>query len=204
MLQVPVIAILRGVDQEFFKEIAQASFAVGLQAIEVTMNTPGVEKILAASVAQVPAGKMIGAGTVRTVEEAKKAIGAGAMFMVTPNFNQQVIEYGQVAKVPVVAGALTPTEIYDAWRAGAAMIKVFPCQAMGGPQYIRELLGPFDSLPLVAVGGVTKENLAAYFQAGAQAVGVSSALFGKEALAEKNINKLTNNVKNFIESIRNG
>lgn len=203
-LHIPVIAILRGVEKEFFKDIAQASFSVGLQAIEVTMNTPDVEKILNESVAQAPKGRLIGAGTVRTRQEAEKAIGSGAMFLVTPNFNEEVITYSQSQNVPVVAGALTPTEVYNAWQAGAEMVKVFPCQAMGGPQYISELLGPFDSLPLVAVGGVNRENIDAYFQAGAKAVGVSSALFGKKALEEKNINQLTKNVKNFIGSIRKG
>jgi len=80
------------------------------------------------------------------------------------------------------------------------MVKVFPCQAMGGPQYIKDIRGPFDHIPMVAVGGVTTENLTAYITAGAQAVGVSSSLFGQSALAEKNIDLLTVNVKNFIKN----
>ena len=204
ILDVSVIAILRGVEKNFFKDIVQASFSVGLQAIEVTMNTRGVEEILKESVQMAPQGMLIGAGTVCSKGEAEKAIGSGAMFLVTPNFNKEVIEYGTAQKVPVVSGSLTPTEVYNSWQAGASMIKVFPCSAMGGPQYIRELLGPYDTLPLVAVGGVNNENMHEYFQAGVQAVGVSTALFGKEALAEKNINELTKNVKDFIGSIPKG
>ena len=79
------------------------------------------------------------------------------------------------------------------------MVKVFPCSAVGGPGYIRQLLGPFDDLKLVAVGGVTMENLADYFVAGASSVGVSTALFGKQALVEKNVSLLTDNVKTFME-----
>jgi 2-dehydro-3-deoxyphosphogluconate aldolase/(4S)-4-hydroxy-2-oxoglutarate aldolase len=119
--------------------------------------------------------------------------------MVTPNTDEQVIAYGRSQHVPVVAGALTPTEVYRAWSAGASMIKVFPCGAMGGPGYIRELRGPFESIPLVAVGGVTLASLPEYFQAGVTAVGVGASFFGREALAKKDIKGLTKNVENYMK-----
>ncbi len=194
----PVIGILRGVDAEFFAQILKVSFHAGLQAIEVTMNTRNALDMVRENRPLLPAGKYLGMGTICNVIEAKKAIDAGAMFLVTPNLDDEVIHYGRQRQVPVVAGALTPTEVYAARAAGAAMIKVFPCQSMGGPQYIKELRGPFDHIPLVAVGGVDSDNLSEYFQAGVQAVGVSTALFGREALKEKNINKLTQSVKDFI------
>ena len=124
------------------------------------------------------------------------------MFLVTPNLDLRVIEYARSQKIPIVAGALTPTEVYTAWSAGADMIKVFPCQAMGGPRYINELRGPFDTLPLVAVGGVTLDNLASYFAAGASGVGVSSSLFGRQALQEKDTAAIGRNVKIFIDHCR--
>ncbi len=125
------------------------------------------------------------------------AIDAGAMFLVTPNFSIKVIECGVEHNIPVVAGALTPSEIYDAWSAGAAMIKVFPCQAMGGPQYIKDLRGPFDTIPLAAVGGVSFSTLEDYFLAGVQAVGVSSTLFGRRALVEQDVAGVAANIKKF-------
>jgi 2-dehydro-3-deoxyphosphogluconate aldolase/(4S)-4-hydroxy-2-oxoglutarate aldolase len=194
-----VIGILRGIDSIFFGELMQASFNEGLRALEVTINTPGAERIVTAHRHLVPENAFLGMGTVRTVEEARMAQGAGAMFFVTPNLDTQVIEFAVKHEIPIVVGGLTPTEVYTAWRAGADMVKVFPCSAMGGPQYIRQLLGPFDDLKLAAVGGVNSENLADYFVAGAAAVGVSSALFGQQALAEKNLSLLTDNVKHFIE-----
>lgn len=194
-----VIGILRGIDSIFFGELMQASFNEGLRALEVTINTSGAERIVAAHRHLVPENTFLGMGTVRTVEEAKMAQGAGAMFFVTPNLDTQVVEFAVKHEIPIIVGGLTPTEIYTAWRAGADMVKVFPCSAMGGPQYIRQLLGPFDDLKLAAVGGVNSENLADYFVAGAAAVGVSSALFGQQALAEKNLSLLTDNVKHFIE-----
>lgn len=193
-----VIGILRGVERSFFSEIVDASFASGLLALEVTMNTTDVLAMIEDTLGKVPMGAFLGVGTVRTLDEAKSAISAGAMFLVTPNVNVTVIEYAVGQKIPVVAGALTPTEVYTAWSAGASMVKVFPCNAMGGAQYIKSLLGPFDQIPLVAVGGVTLETVTDYFKAGSIAVGVSSELFGRDALLEKNIKKLTKNVKNFM------
>ena len=201
-LKVPVIGILRGVEGDFFGEVMQISFAAGLTAMEVTMNTPGAEKIVAVYRPAVPEGKLLGMGTIRNLEEARRGVGCGAMFLVTPNTDTKVIEYAKAEGIPIVAGALTPTEVYAAWSAGADLIKVFPCGAMGGPQYIKDLLGPFDHLRLVAVGGVSLANLAEYFGAGAAAVGVSTSLFGAKALREKNLDQIGHNVKNFIAHCR--
>ena len=196
-LETPVVGILRGVDGPFFSQILKASFSSGLQALEVTMNTENVLEMVSRNRALVPEGKLLGIGTVCRVEEAVQAIDAGAMFLVTPNLDKEVIEYAHSRNVPVIAGALTPTEVYEARKAGAAMVKVFPCNAMGGARYIKDLRGPFDTIPLVAVGGVTVENLNEYIKAGVQAVGVSTSLFGRQALKDKDINSLTQNVKDF-------
>ena len=198
-LEVPVIGILRGVESDFFGEVMQISFAAGLTAMEVTMNTPGAEEIVADYRPAVPGGKLLGMGTIRNLEEARRGVGAGAMFLVTPNLDTKVIEYAKKEGIPIVAGALTPTEVYTAWSAGADLVKVFPCGAMGGPQYLKDLRGPFDHLRLVAVGGVILANLQDYFGAGAEAVGVSTSLFGGKALREKNLDQIGQNVKNFIE-----
>jgi len=201
-LDIPVIGILRGVEGDFFGEVMQISFAAGLTAMEVTMNTAGAEEIVREYRPAVPDGKLLGMGTIRTLDEAKRAVGAGAMFLVTPNLDLGVIEYAKAETIPIVAGALTPTEVYAAWSAGADLVKVFPCGAMGGPQYLKDLLGPFDHIRLAAVGGVSLANLQEYFAAGAAAVGVSTSLFGGKALREKNLEQIGHNVKNFIEHCR--
>lgn len=198
-LHVPVIGILRGVDEAFFCALMAAAFDAGLQAIEVTLNTKCAERIIEKSIPDVPEGRYLGMGTVRNIDEARKAVSAGAMFIVTPNTDRAVIEYAGANGVPVIAGAFTPTEVYTAWRSGAQMVKVFPCGLLG-PSYIQELRGPFEQIDLVAVGGVTQENLRDYIDAGAKAVGVSSALFGKAALLEKDLEKLSANVRAFIEA----
>jgi 2-dehydro-3-deoxyphosphogluconate aldolase/(4S)-4-hydroxy-2-oxoglutarate aldolase len=201
-LSVPVIGILRGIEGEFFGEVMQISFAAGLTSIEVTMNTPGAEEIVRSWRPAVPAGHLLGMGTVCTLEEARRAVGAGAMFLVSPNLDTRVIEYARQENIPIVAGALTPSEVYTAWQAGADLIKVFPCDAMGGAAYIRALRGPFAQIRLAAVGGVSADNLAEYFAAGVAAVGVSTSLFGSRALREKNLDLLGNNVQNFIARCR--
>jgi len=196
-LDIPVIGILRGIDADFFRSVMDTSFASGLQAIEVTMNTEGALQIISSNRSSVPPGKLLGMGTIRNIEEAKKAIDAGAMFLVTPNTDPAVIKYAKSNSVPVIAGALTPTEVYTAWSAGADMVKVFPCGAFG-PGYIKELLGPFDHIPLVAVGGVSLDNVREYFAAGARAVAATSSLFGRKALLGKDLEEIARNVKRFI------
>ena len=198
-LEVPVIGILRGIGADVFGPLMQASFAAGLQAIEVTMNTPGAEEIIASNRDNLPSGKYLGMGTLRNLAEAEKAYKAGAMFFVTPNVDLDVIRFARSKDIPVIAGALTPTEVYRAWDAGASIVKVFPCRSLGGPQYIRELRGPFDHIPLVAVGGVTIENASEYLQAGAIGVGVGLSLFGEQAVVAGDWDAVQKNVEQFIQ-----
>lgn len=199
-LDVPVIGILRGVDGEFFRALMPAAFGAGLTTLEITMNTPGAAEIVARCRPEVPPGKLLGMGTICNVAEAETAISAGAMFLVTPNTDTKVIEFAKGRGVPVIAGAFTPTEIYAAWSAGADLIKVFPCGVVG-PDYIRELRGPFDQIPLVAVGGVNINNIGAFLAAGAVGVGLGNSLFGKAALAERNLTGLTENIRRFLAAL---
>ncbi len=199
-----VIGILRGVEPSFFPDLMAASYAGGLRALEVTMNTRGAEDMVADNLAMVPDGCRLGMGTIRNIIEARAAVEAGAMFLVSPNMDPEVIDFGRSREVPVIAGAMTPTEVYQAWSAGASMVKVFPCP---GPGYIKDLLGPFDHIPLVAVGGVNDGNVKEFFVAGAQAVGVGSSLFGHDALITRDPEQVEKNVKIFVDlcqQVKNG
>lgn len=200
---VKVIGILRGVDPAFFPEILHGSFAAGLQALEVTMNTSGAAEMIVAARDAVPQGHFLGMGTIRNLREAEQAVQAGAMFLVSPNCDLEVIAYAKRHNVPIIVGALTPTEVYTAWVAGAMMVKVFPCSSFG-PNYIKELLGPFDQISLVAVGGVTMSNVLDYFLAGAKAVGVGASLFGKEALQQRDARQVSGNVRKFMKCCEQG
>ena len=198
-LKVPIVGILRGISAGFFAPLMQAAFGAGLQAIEITMNTPGAEEIVAENRAKVPAGKYLGMGTIRNLEEAERGAEAGAMFFVTPNYDPAVIKFAGSVNIPVIAGALTPTEVYNAWQAGADMVKVFPCRALGGPRYIMELLGPLDHIPLVAVGGVSLDNLEEYLAAGVSGVGIGVSLFGYQAIIDEDPEAVSRNVATFVK-----
>jgi len=198
-LSARVIGILRGVSEREFPFIMEAAFEAGLDAIEVTTNTPGAAGIVSANLRRVPPGKWLGMGTVRKEEEAQQAIDAGAMFLVSPNVNEAVIQKARQARLPMIAGAFTPTEVYNAWAAGAGQVKVFPANRFG-PNYLRDLKGPYDHIPLVAVGGVTVDNVADYFSAGASAVAATSALFGRDALRSVDLEALRNNIYRFLSS----
>lgn len=197
-LNVPVIGILRGVGADFFPQLLQASFRAGLQAVEVTMNTPGAPDMLRHNMHLVPDGCLLGMGTVRSLDEAKVAIGAGAMFLVTPNTDLEVITFAREHGVPIVAGALTPTEVYRAWSAGADMVKVFPCPS---PKYIKDLMGPMEDVRLVAVGGVKADNLQQFLQAGAVAVGVGNSLFGEDVLKNKDAEGVFQHISKYLREI---
>lgn len=199
-LEVPVVGILRGIDGDFFRALLPVAFGAGLTALEITMNTPGAAEIVARCRPEVPPGKLLGMGTIRNVAEAETAIGAGAMFLVTPNTDPRVIELAKGRGIPVIAGAFTPTEVYVAWAAGADLVKIFPCGVVG-PGYLRELRGPFDQIPLVAVGGVNRNNVGDFFAAGATAVGVGNSLFGQAALTEQNLDSLAVNIRQFLAAI---
>jgi 2-dehydro-3-deoxyphosphogluconate aldolase / (4S)-4-hydroxy-2-oxoglutarate aldolase len=169
----PVVAILRRprVDIEV---CARALIESGVRFVEVTIDSPGAVPFLE-SAAKKFKDCLFGAGTVTTPELAEKAIRAGARFLVTPNFNPEVIRVACSHQIPIFSGAMTPTEIFAAYEAGAEVIKVFPAATLGSA-YFRELRGPFPEIPLMATGGITVDNAPDFFAAGATALGVGSSL----------------------------
>ena len=168
----PVVAILRRprVDVEVG---ARVLVEAGVRFIEVTIDSPGCLPFLETVSGNFKA--VFGAGTVTVPELAEKAIRAGARFLVTPNYNPEVISVARACQVPIFSGAMTPTEIFSAYQAGAEVIKVFPAATLGSG-YFKELRGPFPDIPLMATGGITADNAPDFFGAGATALGVGSSL----------------------------
>lgn len=160
------IAILRGVED--VDAAVERHRAAGIELIEITLDSPGA----LAAIARHP-GCL--AGTVRTAREAEAAVEAGAAALVSPALVREVVECARRLGVPVIPGALTPTEIEAAWRAGAAMVKLFPAR-LGGPAYIRDVLAPLADVPLIATGGITAANADEFLAAGAVAVAGSALL----------------------------
>jgi 2-dehydro-3-deoxyphosphogluconate aldolase / (4S)-4-hydroxy-2-oxoglutarate aldolase len=185
-----VVAIGRRLPLDQVKAIADGLVAGGVGAFELTLNDPEGAAIEAiAAVARHAAGGrlVVGAGTVLTTEAAERAVEAGARFLVMPHTDPVLIAWAAKRGIPVFPGALSPTEVLAAWRAGAAAVKLFPA-SVAGPNAVRELRGPFPDIPLIPTGGVTAESAAAFVRAGAIAVGIGSWLTGggdPAAIAER-------------------
>jgi 2-dehydro-3-deoxyphosphogluconate aldolase/(4S)-4-hydroxy-2-oxoglutarate aldolase len=197
----PLIGILRGIERNQVTSVIQAVIDGGVTCVEITMNTPGAASIINLVRAYFNNKCCIGAGTVLTVSDCKDAIEAGAQYIVTPCVDKSVIDYCKSNNVPVVPGALTPTEVYAAWVAGASLVKVFPVISMGGPDYIKELRGPFTTIPLVAVSGVTIDKVDDYFRAGVNGIGLGQKLFPPELIKEKNFKKIQDIAQDYTKAI---
>jgi 2-dehydro-3-deoxyphosphogluconate aldolase/(4S)-4-hydroxy-2-oxoglutarate aldolase len=169
------LAIFRMSSPEHAVEGVGAAVRGGFEAVEITMNTPRATDALAEVAGRVDA--IVGAGTITEAEQVKEAYDAGAEFVVTPVVAPDVVEAAHDLSLPVALGASTPTEIFNARRAGADWVKVFPAERLGGPDYIADVLGPLDGTPILVTGGLTAENYLAYLDAGAELVGFADAVF---------------------------
>lgn len=173
------IAIIRASSVDVGLAMAKAAAAGGFSLIEVAWNNNAQPAEMMAIIRQTLSECVVGAGTVLTKEDLQGAIAAGAQFCFTPHTDPALIQIATDFRIPMIAGAMTPTEILVAWRAGAASVKVFPISALGSAQYIRSVLGPLGPIALVPTGGVTSESAPDLMAAGAVAVGLSTALFPK-------------------------
>ncbi|MCS7350772.1 bifunctional 4-hydroxy-2-oxoglutarate aldolase/2-dehydro-3-deoxy-phosphogluconate aldolase [Thermoflexus sp.] len=195
------LIILRGDFGDRLKDITQILVEEGFLAIEVAMNSPhALEQI--AQITQALKGRAtIGAGTVLSIEEARRALEAGACFIVSPHTDESLLAFCREGGIPAIPGAFTPSEIWRAWQGGAAMVKIFPAMP-GGPEYLRNLRGPFPDIPFLPTGGVTVENAAAFLSAGAVAVGVGSALVGSYVMAPEGLSQLREACRRLYRSLR--
>jgi 2-dehydro-3-deoxyphosphogluconate aldolase/(4S)-4-hydroxy-2-oxoglutarate aldolase len=173
----PVVAIVRRPKVDPVRCIEHL-FQAGIRLVEITMDTPEAVEILKSVQTRVPINALLGAGTVTDVARAEAALAAGATFLVTPNLNLDVIRLARAHGVPIMPGAMSPTEIWNAAAAGADYVKVFPASALG-PGFFREIRGPFAQIPLMATGGINLENARDFVAFGVDAVGVGGALIPK-------------------------
>lgn len=195
--RLPLVGILRGVAADDLPPLAEAAIGAGLTTIEITMNTPGAAALIARLRAIAGERLMVGAGTVLDLEALAAARDAGASFIVMPTLVTAVVERCVAAGVPVFPGALTPQEIHTAWTAGATMVKVFPAGVFG-PAYLRDVKGPFESIELMAVGGIDADNLATYFACGASAVAFGASVFRRDWLAARAYDRIATEVGRLV------
>ena len=176
----------------------------GIPIVEITMTVPGAIEVISHLVKNLPE-VIVGAGTVLDLETARLCVDAGVRFLTCPGLDLAVVEFAKQRDLAMMAGALTPTEIVTAWKAGSDFVKVFPCAQVGGDSYIRALKGPFPKIPLIPGGGVNQQTAANFILAGAVAIGIGRELIPKEAVQsrqEGRIRELAHRFLNFVRTAR--
>ncbi|MCK5801827.1 MAG: bifunctional 4-hydroxy-2-oxoglutarate aldolase/2-dehydro-3-deoxy-phosphogluconate aldolase [Lentisphaeria bacterium] len=192
----PVVGILRGFSHELTVEIAGVAADSGLACLEVTMNSPGACASIRAILEDCGDRMNVGAGTVCSLDDLDRALAAGAQFVVSPITDTEMIRRCVALSVPVFPGAMTPTEIHQAWTAGATMVKVFPAGTLG-PKHIKGVKAPLDGVKLLPTGGVSLENAHEFLQAGADGLGVGSPLFDEKRMLARDWNWLREQIAGF-------
>jgi 2-dehydro-3-deoxyphosphogluconate aldolase/(4S)-4-hydroxy-2-oxoglutarate aldolase len=199
--EVGLVPVLRAESVEEAVGLASVIAAGGVTVLEITMTVSGAIDVIRQLKKELP-HVMIGAGTVLDAETARTCILEGAEFIVSPALNLRTIELCQRYSVPVLPGALTPTEILTAWQAGADIVKVFPAGAMGGANYVRSLKAPFPQIEMIPTGGVSLKTALEFLAAGAYGLGVGADLVDVQAHREGRHEDITRQAKSYLEIVR--
>jgi 2-dehydro-3-deoxyphosphogluconate aldolase/(4S)-4-hydroxy-2-oxoglutarate aldolase len=196
-----IIAILRGVEDKHITAVAKALYQGGITVMEVTLNTPGALTMIQKLQQEFGETMYIGAGTVLDLEDARNAVEACAAFLVTPNLDIEVIQYASATGIPIFPGAMTPTEIVKAWKAGATAVKIFPSASLG-ITYIKELMGPLNHIPLIAVGGVNEANIGEFLRIGCYGLGIGGSLINLKEIEAGNYGWITEKAADLLKASR--
>jgi 2-dehydro-3-deoxyphosphogluconate aldolase/(4S)-4-hydroxy-2-oxoglutarate aldolase len=202
--EIGIVPAVRFHSAEDARFATQAVAHGGIPIVEITMTVPGAIELIA-DLARNSPDVIVGAGTIFDTETASRCLDAGANFLTSPGLDLQLVEFAIKKKIVVLAGALTPTEVTIAWKAGADFVKVFPCSLVGGDNYIKALKGPFREVPLIAAGGVNQVTAANFILAGAAAIGVGGELVPEEAIRlrqEERIHELARRFVRFVGKAR--
>jgi 2-dehydro-3-deoxyphosphogluconate aldolase/(4S)-4-hydroxy-2-oxoglutarate aldolase len=196
-----VVAVIRMKEPEKLRAVIKAIARGGVRALEVTMTVPGAIALIRGLAPTLPEGFILGAGTVLDADTAERVIDAGAQFVVSPVFRRSIIETCHKHDIPAMPGCFTPTEILDAWDAGADIVKIFPATALG-PTFFKDVRGPLPHVKLMPTGGVTIENAGSWIRAGAVAIGVGTALLDAKAISLGDYGALRANAEDFVRNVR--
>jgi 2-dehydro-3-deoxyphosphogluconate aldolase / (4S)-4-hydroxy-2-oxoglutarate aldolase len=200
--EIGVVPVVRAQAATEALALVAAIRAGGISVVEITMTVPGALAVIAEVAARYADKIVVGAGTVLDAETARACILAGARFVVGPSLNIGVIELCQRYSVAVFPGALTPTEVVTAWQAGADVVKLFPCSALGGAKYLKALKAPLPQVELLPTGGVTLATAAEFIAAGAWALGVGADLADMKAIREDRPEQVTQTAAAYVEAVR--
>ena len=200
LIQHRAVAVIRINDFQTGLKMAEAVAQSGMRLLEVTWNSDRPGQLIEHLRTHLP-HCTIGVGTVLSPYDLREAMTAGAQFAFSPHTDPKLIEFAVSQDFPLTAGALTPSEIVTAWQAGAASIKVFPAQSVGGAQYVKNLQGPLGHIPLIPTGGISCEEAPDYLQAGAIAVGLAGCLFSKPLIQKQDWPGLAEHIRVFRENL---
>ncbi|MDE3189120.1 MAG: bifunctional 4-hydroxy-2-oxoglutarate aldolase/2-dehydro-3-deoxy-phosphogluconate aldolase [Acidobacteriota bacterium] len=193
-----LIPVLRAHSAAQAHAVVRALIAGDINIVEVTMTVPGAVDLLRDLKREYGDNLLLGSGTVTTAEQAGATIDAGAEFVVSPSFHPEVVAVTRDCGKVSIPGALTPTEVITAWRAGADYVKIFPCSAMGGASYLKALLAPFPELKLIPTGGVTLQTADSFLRAGARALGIGSDLVNLAAIEARTPEVITETARAYL------
>lgn len=199
--EVGLVPVVRAQSADEALALARAIAEGGVPVLEITLTVPGAIDVIRRVVADGGDAMLVGAGTVLTAEDAKAVVDAGAQFIVSPGFDAATVAWCRAHDVPVLPGALTPTEVIQAWRAGADFVKVFPCGAVGGAAYLKALKAPLPQIDLVPTGGVTLASAEDFIRAGASALGVGADLCDVAAIRRGDAAKVTSTARSYKAAI---
>lgn len=169
----------------------------GIPVVEITMTTPGAIKLITHLVHHHP-NVLVGAGTVLDAKTAAECRDAGANFLTAPGFDPEIVQFAIKEGIAVLPGALTPTEVVNAWRAGSDFVKVFPCTPVGGDKYIKSIHTALPQIPLIAAGGVNQQTASNFMLSGAKAIGVGTELIPQEAIAKRQTERIKELATRFV------
>jgi 2-dehydro-3-deoxyphosphogluconate aldolase / (4S)-4-hydroxy-2-oxoglutarate aldolase len=191
---VPAVRLSSAEDARFATEAVSNG---GIPIVEITMTVPGAIEVISELAKHSPE-LIVGAGTLFDTETARRCLDAGATFLTSPGLDLGIVEFAQKHNIVVLAGALTPTEVTSAWKAGADFVKVFPCSQVGGDTYIKALKRPFPQVRLIAAGGVNQKTAANFILAGASAIGVGGELIPKDAIELRQADRIHELARRFV------
>ena len=199
--EIGIIPAVRVSSAEQARYAAEALSRAAIPIAEITMTVPGALDVIRDLLESLPE-MVVGAGTVLDLETAERCADAGARFLTSTGFVHEVVEFARGKGILVIPGALTPSEVIHAWKAGADFIKIFPCAPLGGDHYVRALKAPFPHIPFVAAGGVNQQTALNYILAGASALGVGGELIPAEALQSKQEERIHELARRFLARIK--
>lgn len=202
VLEIGVVPVVRAESAAQAMAAAEAVCAGGIPIVEVTMTVPGAVEVIAELTRTAGRQLLIGAGTVLDAESARRCLDAGAQFLVSPGLDLETVKLAVDNGILIMPGALTPTEVITAWKAGADFVKIFPCGSVGGAKYLKALKAPLPQVPMVPTGGVNLNTAAELVQAGAAALGIGGELVSATALRSGNTREITEAARQYVEIVR--